>query len=97
MVRNRIIFFETSVKPTPEERDYWVDLSDNPYGVSINYFNGTEWVRLAASGGMTDLSNYYTKSQVNKLLSDKAKIKDVDRKENDEEVKDVIKDIQFNN
>ena len=96
MVQNRIIFFATSVQPNPEEIDYWVDLSDNPYGGSIKYFNGTEWVRLAASGGAPDLSNYYTKTQVNKLLNDKANISDVDSKVDDEEVKDVIKDIQFN-
>lgn len=96
MVTNRIIFFATSVQPNPEEIDYWVDLSDNPYGGSIKYFNGTEWVRLAASGGTPDLSNYYTKTQVNKLLNDKANVNDVDSKVDDEEVKDVIKDIQFN-
>lgn len=96
MVQNRIIFFATSVQPNPEEIDYWVDLSDNPYGGSIKYFNGTEWVRLAASGGIPDLSNYYTKIQVNKLLNDKANISDVDSKVDDEEVKDVIKDVQFN-
>lgn len=96
MVTNRIIFFATAVQPNPEEIDYWVDLSDNPYGGSIKYFNGTEWVRLAASGGIPDLSNYYTKTQVNKLLNDKANISDVDSKVDDEEVKDVIKDIQFN-
>ena len=62
MVTNRIIFFATSVQPNPEEIDYWVDWSDNPYGGSIKYFNGTEWVRLAASGGVPDLSNYYTKT-----------------------------------
>lgn len=96
MVTNRVIFFATSVQPNPEEIDYWVDLSDNPYGGSIKYFNGTEWVRLAASGGVPDLNNYYTKTQVNKLLNDKANIGDVDSKVDDEEVKDVIKDIQFN-
>lgn len=96
MVTNRIIFFATSVQPNPEEIDYWVDLSDNPYGGSIKYFNGTEWVRLSASGGIPDLSNYYTKTQVNKLLNDKANVGDVDSKVDDEEVKDVIKDIQFN-
>lgn len=95
MVQNRIIFFATSVQPNPEEIDYWVDLSDNPYGGSIKYFNGTKWVRLAASGGTPDFSNYYTKTQVNKLLNDKANVSDVDSKVDDEEVKDVIKDIQF--
>ena len=96
MVQNRIIFFATSVQPNPEEIDYWVDLSDNPYGGSIKYFNGTKWVRLAASGGVPDLNNYYTKTQVNNLLNNKADIGDVDSKVDDEEVKDVIKDIQFN-
>lgn len=96
MVTNRIIFFATSVQPNPEEIDYWVDLSDNPYGGSIKYFNGTEWVRLAASGGVPDLSNYYTKTQVNNLLNNKADVRDVDSKVDDEEVKDVIKDVQFN-
>lgn len=96
MVTNRIIFFATSVQPNPEEIDYWVDLSDNPYGGSIKYFNGTEWVRLAASGGTPDLNNYYTKTQINNLLNNKADVGDVDSKVDDEEVKDVIKDIQFN-
>ena len=96
MVTNRIIFFATSVQPNPEEIDYWVDLSDNPYGGSIKYFNGTKWVRLAASGGTPDLSNYYTKTQINNLLNNKADVGDVDSKVDDEEVKDVIKDVQFN-
>ena len=96
MVTNKIIFFATSVQPNPEEIDYWVDLSDNPYGGSIKYFNGTEWVRLAASGGTPDLSNYYTKTQINNLLNNKADVGDVDSKVDDEEVKDVIKDVQFN-
>lgn len=96
MVTNKIIFFATSVQPNPEEIDYWVDLSDNPYGGSIKYFNGTEWVRLAASGGTPDLSNYYTKTQINNLLNNKADVRDVDSKVDDEEVKDVIKDVQFN-
>lgn len=90
------MFFATSVQPNPEEIDYWVDLSDNPYGGSIKYFNGTEWVRLAASGGTPDLSNYYTKTQINNLLNNKADVGDVDSKVDDEEVKDVIKDVQFN-
>ena len=90
------MFFATSVQPNPEEIDYWVDLSDNPYGGSIKYFNGTEWVRLAASGGTPDLNNYYTKTQINNLLNNKADVGDVDSKVDDEEVKDVIKDIQFN-
>ena len=88
-------FFATNTQPNPVEVDYWVDLSDNPYGGSIKYHNGIEWVRLAASGGVPDLSNYYTKVQVNQLLNDKASVQQVESKVDDEEVKDVIKNITF--
>lgn len=88
-------FFATNTQPNPVEVDYWVDLSDNPYGGSIKYHNGTEWVRLAASGGIPDLSKYYTKVQVNQLLNDKASVQSVESKVDDEEVKDVIKNITF--
>lgn len=88
-------FFAANTQPNPVEVDYWVDLYDNPYGGSIKYYNGTEWVRLAASGGIPDLSKYYTKVQVNQLLNDKASVQSVESKVDDEEVKDVIKNITF--
>lgn len=88
-------FFAANTQPNPVEVDYWVDLYDNPYGGSIKYYNGTEWVRLAASGGIPDLSKYYTKVQVNQLLNDKASIQSVESKVDDEEVKDVVNNITF--
>lgn len=88
-------FFAANTQPNPVEVDYWVDLYDNPYGGSIKYYNGTEWVRLAASGGIPDLSKYYTKVQVNQLLNDKTSVQSVESKVDDEEVKDVIKNITF--
>ena len=88
-------FFAANTQPNPVEVDYWADLYDNPYGGSIKYYNGTEWVRLAASGGIPDLSKYYTKVQVNQLLNDKASVQSVESKVDDEEVKDVIKNITF--
>lgn len=94
MVTNRIIFYASRVQPNPDEIDYWVDLVENPYGGVIKYYNGTDWVKLN-TGGTTDLSNYYTKSQVNELLNGKADTEDVDSKVDDEEVKDVIKDLIF--
>jgi len=39
-------FTDSSISPNPKEVDYWVDLSENPYGGCIKYYNGTEWVRL---------------------------------------------------
>lgn len=88
-------FFAANTQPNPVEVDYWVDLYDNPYGGSIKYYNGTEWVRLAASGGIPDFNKYYTKVQVNQLLNDKASVQSVESKVDDEEVKDVIKNITF--
>lgn len=88
-------FFAANTQPNPVEVDYWVDLYDNPYGGSIKYYNGTEWVRLAASGGIPDLSKYYTKVQVNQLLNDKASVQSVESKVDDEEVKDVVNNITF--
>ena len=87
-------FFANNTQPNPVEVDYLVDLSDNTYGGSIKYYNGIEWVRLAASGGAPD-SSYYTKVQVNQLLNDKASVQQVESKVDDEEVKDVIKNITF--
>lgn len=88
-------FFAANTQPNPVEVDYWVDLYDNPYGGSIKYYNGTEWVRLAASGGIPDLSKYYTKVQVNQLLNDKASVQSVESKVDDEEIKDVVNNITF--
>lgn len=92
---DNIKFLATNIQPNPVEVNYWVDLSDNPYGGSIKYYNGEQWVRLAESGGIPDLSNYYTKKQVNNMLNDKADTSTVDSKVDDEEVKDVIKNISF--
>lgn len=88
-------FFATDIQPNPVEVDYWIDLSDNPYGAIIKYWNGTEWFRLAESGGNPELVNYYTKVQVNALLNGKASVESVESKVDDEEAKDVVKGIQF--
>lgn len=88
-------FFATDIQPNPVEVDYWIDLSDNPYGAIIKYWDGTEWSRLAESGGNPELVNYYTKVQVNTLLNCKASVESVESKVDDEEAKDVVKGIQF--
>ena len=88
-------FFATDIQPNPVEVDYWIDLSDNPYGAIIKYWDGTEWSRLAESGGNPELVNYYTKVQVNALLNGKASVESVESKVDDEEAKDVVKGIQF--
>ena len=92
-------FSKQNIQPNPLEVDYWVDIVSNPYGGNIKYHNGTDWVTLIGSNGggsFIDLSDYYTKVQVNQMLANKASIESVESKVDDEEVADVIKNITFN-
>ena len=59
-----IKFLATDVAPRPDEVDYWVDITDNPYKGTIKYFNGTDWIRLQDLGGNLDLTKCYSKSEV---------------------------------
>ena len=87
-------FLATFVAPKPDEVDYWIDLSDNPYKGTIKYFNGTEWVRLQDLGGSLDLTKYYNRNEVNSLLNDKASVDSVESKLSDSDASNLIKDIQ---
>lgn len=91
-------FSKQLIQPNPLEVDYWVDIVTNPYGGVIKYFNGAEWVNLISPGGggaVVDLSDYFTKVQVQQMLSNKADIDSVESKVDDDEVADVIKNITF--
>lgn len=90
-----IKFSKQTIHPNPKEVDYWVDISKNPYGNVIKYFNGQDWVDLAYTGGLPDLSSYYTKVQVNELLNKKADAVEVDKLVSDEEIANVINNISF--
>lgn len=39
-------FTRTFIQPNPLEAHYWVDLTENPYGGVIKYYNGEDWVKL---------------------------------------------------
>ena len=88
-----IKFLATDVVPKPDEVDYWVDIADNPYKGTIKYFNGVEWIRLQDLGGDLDLTKYYSKSEVNNLLNEKASVSSVESKLDDEEASSLIKNI----
>lgn len=91
-------FSKQTIQPNPLEVDYWVDIVTNPYGGIIKYFNGTEWDVLIGPGGngsTVDLTDYYTKLQVNQLLNNKASVESVESKVDDDEVAEVIKNITF--
>ena len=87
-------FSKQYIHPNPLEVDYWVDLDENPYGAVIKYYNGEDWVQLNGSGGSVSDFDFYTKSQINKMLANKADVEDVESKVDDSELAEVIKNIQ---
>lgn len=91
-------FSKQNIQPNPLEVDYWVDIVTNPYGGVIKYHNGYDWVALITpdgGGAAVNLDNYYTKIQVNQMLSNKASVESVENKVDDEEIAEVIKNITF--
>ena len=57
-----IKFSKQYIKPNPNEIDYWIDLSSNPYGGKWKYYNGVDWVDLINVDGIDiDFNNYYDK------------------------------------
>lgn len=88
-------FTKQYVQPNPMEVDYWVDLATNPYGAIIKYYNGDDWEQLNGSGGSASDFDFYTKTQINQMLANKANVGDVDSKVDDSELAEVIKNIQI--
>lgn len=88
-------FSKQYIHPNPLEVDYWVDLSKNPYGSIIKYYNGEDWVQLNGSGGSASDFDFYTKTQINQMLSKKADIASVESKVDDAELAEVIKNIDI--
>ena len=91
-------FSKQGIQPNPMEVDYWIDISADPYGSVIKYFNGVEWVDLVADGetGMSP-ADYYTKDQVDKKLINKADIYSVNAKADSSEIEKLVKDIEIRN
>lgn len=49
-------FSKQDIQPNPIEVDYWVDLSENPYGAIIKYYDGRDWEKLGQAAGQTDVT-----------------------------------------
>ena len=76
-----IKFSKQYVSPNPDEIDYWIDLSANQYGGKWKYFNGISWIDLINPDGTSiDANDYYTKLQINQMLSNKASVESVESK-----------------
>jgi hypothetical protein len=92
-------FSKQTIEPNPLEVDYWVDITSDPYGSVWKYYNGVDWVSLNLNNGSNDdgLSSfdYYTKEQINSLLSGKADVDSVESKVDDAEFANVIQNIEF--
>lgn len=72
MIVNTVKLLGSRVMPNPIEVDYWIDTRSDPYGSSIKYYNGVEWVPLTQGGSVADsLLNYYTKDEVDSRLNRK--------------------------
>ena len=51
-------FIESKTAPNPTQYKYWVDLTENHYGGSIKYFNGSSWVKVSdESSDLTAIKN----------------------------------------
>ena len=91
-----IKFSKQYVDPNPNEVDYWIDLTSNPYGGRIKYNNGIDWVDLIGSNGSAvDFDNYFNKDQINEMLANKASVDSVEQKVDDTEIAEIIKNIEI--
>lgn len=88
-------FSKQGIQPDPREVDYWIDITADPYGSVIKYFNGDTWDELVAYGefGMSPY-DYYTKKQINEMLNNKADAGSVDSKVDDTEIANLVKNIE---
>lgn len=51
MIYNKINTIQSKVAPNPKEANRWVDLSADPHGGVMKYYNGKQWVEIVANTG----------------------------------------------
>lgn len=68
MVFEKIKFLATSIAPKPDEVSYWVDISANPYGGVIKYYNGDDWVKLDQLSIAEDYNRLRNKPTLNGVV-----------------------------
>lgn len=55
LYNNKYDILASTIQPNPTSVKYWADLSSNPNGGDLKYFNGTKWV-LVNSKATEDIS-----------------------------------------
>jgi tRNA U34 5-carboxymethylaminomethyl modifying GTPase MnmE/TrmE len=63
LYNNKYDILASTIQPNPASVKYWADLSSNPNGGDLKYFNGTKWVLV---------NNKYTEdiSQIKQQIAD---------------------------
>lgn len=68
LYNNKYDILASTIQPNPASVKYWADLSSNPNGGDLKYFNGTKWV-LVNNNATEDISQI--KQQVADLEQNK--------------------------
>lgn len=76
LYNNKYDILASTIQPNPASVKYWADLSSNPNGGDLKYFNGTKWI-LVNNKATEDISQI--KQQIADLeqnKEDKVEVKD---------------------
>lgn len=65
MVFEKIKFLAANIAPKPDETTYWVDISANPYGGVIKYYDGYDWIKLDQDSIAEDYLKLRNKPKLN--------------------------------
>lgn len=65
-------FIESKTAPNPTQYKYWVDLTENPYGRVIKYYNGLKWVYINENLVEQDKELQQTINDIQNQLKNKA-------------------------
>ena len=65
-------FIESKTAPNPLQYKYWVDLTENPYGRVIKYYNGSKWIYINENLVEQDKELQKTINDIQNQLKNKA-------------------------
>lgn len=68
LYNNKYDILASTIQPNPASVKYWADLSSNPNGGDLKYFNGTKWVLVnnKATEGISQIKQQIADLEQNK-------------------------------
>lgn len=68
LYNNKYDILASTIQPNPTSVKYWADLSSNPNGGDLKYFNGTKWVLVnnKATEGISQIKQQIADLEQNK-------------------------------